>query len=91
MISHVEIWSKSNCPYCSRAKNILRSNNINFMEKILDRDFTREQLLEIYPTAKAFPVVILDGYYIGGYTQLAQKLNEENNDTRQLLNEQVII
>jgi glutaredoxin 3 len=87
MIEHVEIWSKPDCPYCSRAKSVLRTNNIQFTEKVLDRDFTREQLLETYPTAKSFPVIVLDGFYIGGYTQLAQKLNEENNDSRQLLNE----
>jgi hypothetical protein len=54
---------------------------------MLNRDFTREQLLETYPTAKSFPVVVLDGFYIGGYTQLAEKLNEVNNSTQQLLNE----
>jgi hypothetical protein len=58
-----------------------------FTEKMLNRDFTREQLLETYPTAKSFPVVVLDGFYIGGYTQLAEKLNEANNTTQQLLNE----
>jgi glutaredoxin 3 len=90
MIGHVEIWSKPNCPYCSRAKNILRSSNIIFTEKVLDKDFTREILQETYPTAKTFPVVVVDGFYIGGYSQLAEKLNEQNNSTQQLLNEQVM-
>ena len=87
MIGDVVIWSKPDCPYCTRAKNVLRINNISFTERMLNRDFTREQLLETYPTAKSFPVVVLDGFYIGGYTQLAEKLNEVNNSTQQLLNE----
>jgi glutaredoxin 3 len=87
MMGSVVIWSKPNCPYCSRAKNVLTSHGIQFEEKMLDRDFTREILQEQYPTAKTFPVVVVDGFYIGGYSQLAQKLNEENNTTQQLLNE----
>lgn len=87
MIGDVVIWSKPDCPYCSRAKNVLRSNNVQFTEKMLNRDFTREQLLETYPTARSFPVIALDGFYIGGYTQLVEKLNEVNNNTQQLLNE----
>ena len=86
-MNHVVIWSKPECPYCSRAKSVLRNHNINYEEKMLGRDFTREILLETYPTAKSFPVVVIDGFYIGGYTQLAQKLNEENNTSQQLLNE----
>ena len=87
---NVVIWSRVNCPYCVSAKEILRDNNIPFTEKVLDRDFTREFLLETYPTAKTFPVVVIDGYYIGGYNQLSQKLNEEKNSTQRLLNEQVM-
>jgi len=87
MINHVEIWSKPDCPYCARAKSVLRTNNISFTEKMLNRDFTREILKETYPSAMSFPVVVVDGFYIGGYTQLAEKLNEQNNSTQRLLNE----
>lgn len=86
-IGHVVIWSKPNCPYCSRAKNVLTAHNIPFNENVLDRDFTREILTELYPTAKTFPVIVVDNFYIGGYTQLVEKLNELNNSTQRLLNE----
>lgn len=86
-MNHVVIWSKPDCPYCTRAKSALHSRNIAFEERVLGRDFTREILLESYPTAKSFPVIVIDGFYIGGYTQLEQKLNESFNDTRTLLNE----
>jgi glutaredoxin len=87
MNNHIEIWSKPNCPYCSHAKNVLRNANISFTEKMLDIDFTREHLIETYPTAKQFPVVVIDGFYIGGYFELREKLNEEKQNTQQLLNE----
>jgi glutaredoxin 3 len=84
---HVVIWSKPDCPYCTKAKGILNSFNIQYEDLMLDRDFTRENLLETYPNAKSFPVVVVDGFYIGGYSQLEQKLNEDFKDTRKLLNE----
>jgi len=85
-IGRVTVWSKSDCPYV-KSKSILRNFNIPYEELTLNKDFTREQLLELYPTAKSFPVVVIDGFNIGGYTQLEKKLNEEFSDTRKLLNE----
>jgi glutaredoxin len=52
----------------------------------LDEDFTREHLLEMFPDARTFPVILLDGMYIGGYDQL-QTLLESKIDNRKLLNE----
>ena len=88
-MEHIVLWTKPNCTYCSRTKKVLNNHNITFEEKILNINFTREQLQEMYPTAKSFPVIVIDGFYIGGYNQLAQRLNEHNNTTAQLLNEQV--
>lgn len=87
MINNVEIYSKPDCPYCSRAKQVLRTNDISFTEQVLGTDFTREIILEKFPTAKTFPIIVIDGYYIGGYTQLVEELNKQNEDSRRLLNE----
>jgi glutaredoxin len=37
----------------------------------------------------SFPVIVVDGFYIGGYTQLESMLNEQTKSTQQLLNEKV--
>jgi glutaredoxin 3 len=87
MIGNVEIYSKDNCPYCSKAKQLLNTMNIPFTEQKLGVDFTREIILEKYPNAKSYPIVVVDGFHIGGYTQLAEKVNESANDSRKLLNE----
>ena len=65
-IGHVVVWSNPDCPYCVKTKSVLRNAGIAFEEKMLNEDFTREQLLETYPSAKSFPVVVIDGFYIGG-------------------------
>lgn len=86
VINHVEVWTKPNCTYCTRAKQLLSLNNIMYDEFKLDEDFTRETLLEKFPSAKTFPVIVVDGYYIGGFTQLEEMVNEPR-DNRKLLNE----
>ena len=83
----IEIYSKPNCVFCERAKTVLMQRQIPFVEYKLDIDFTREILLEKFSEARSFPVIVVDGFYIGGYDQLQQKLNEETKDTRKLLNE----
>ena len=87
MIGHVEIYSKDNCPYCNRAKQLLNTMNIPFNEQKLDRDFTREILLERFPNAKSYPVVVVDGFHIGGYTQLSEMVSSKTQSSAVLLNE----
>jgi glutaredoxin len=65
-----EIWTKENCPYCVRAKALFNQKGVEYEEKIIGRDTTREQLLERVPHAKTVPQIWLDGEYIGGYTEL---------------------
>ena len=83
----IEIYTKSDCPYCTKAKQLLRDRQIPFTEQKLNEDFTREILLEKFPDAKSFPVVVIDGFRIGGYSELNQKLNEETQNTQKLLTE----
>lgn len=87
MISHVELYTKPDCPYCTRAKQLLKTFNIPFNEQLLGREFTREILLEKFPYAKSYPLVVIDGFHIGGYSQLEEKINEEYKSDKQLLNE----
>jgi len=86
---NVTIYSKPNCQHCTSAKMLLSSKGISYTELKLNEDFSREHLLEIYPSAKTFPVIVVDGFNIGGFDQLRQKLNEETQDNRKFLSEEV--
>ena len=37
---------------------------------MLNQDYSREQFFEIFPTAKTFPQIIINGEKIGGYHEL---------------------
>jgi glutaredoxin len=66
----IEIYSKDNCPYCDKAKNLLEMKSMEFEEYKLDKDFSREEILEWFSGVKTFPIITLDKKYIGGYNEL---------------------
>ena len=68
------VWTKDACPYCVQAKALLEQRGIEYEEKKIGTDFTREQLLEAVPTARTVPQIFLDGELVGGFTELKKKL-----------------
>jgi glutaredoxin len=68
------VWTKDACPYCVQAKALLEQQGIEYQEKKIGVDYTREQLLEAVPTARTVPQIFLDGNHVGGFTELKQKL-----------------
>ena len=68
----IEIWSKPACPYCVKAKQLCEREGHEFVYKMLDEDFTREELFEEFPTARTFPQIKIDGEAIGGFDQLVK-------------------
>ena len=68
------VWSKENCPYCLQAKALLESKGIEFEERNVSKEWTKEQLLEAVPAARTLPQIFLDDNYIGGFTELRKHL-----------------
>ena len=64
---------------------LLASRGIGYNEMKLNEDFTRENLLELFPSAKSFPVIVVDGFNIGGFEQLRQRIDEDFKPTSQRL------
>jgi ribonucleoside-diphosphate reductase alpha chain len=63
-----KIITKSDCPYCSMAKSLLRSQGWTINE--VDRADVPDSDWEW----KTVPQIWLNGQYVGGYTALAEKL-----------------
>ena len=68
------VYTKDNCPYCVKAKALLKGYGLEYVETVIGKDITREEFLDIFPTAKTVPQIILDGERIGGYDDLAKRL-----------------
>jgi glutaredoxin len=73
------IYGKDACKYCFMAIALLSQRDLPFKEFKLGREFTREELLEQFPSARTFPQIKMineDGseVVIGGYDELAKQL-----------------
>ena len=68
------VWSKDQCPYCDQAKALLKSKNIEFEERNITQDWTKEQLLEAVPNARTVPQIFLGEELVGGFQELRKKL-----------------
>ncbi len=64
------IWSKDQCPYCVQAKALLASRGVEYEERNINHEWTREQLLEAVPNARTLPQIFLDQQLVGGFTEL---------------------
>ena len=62
------------------AKSALATHDPEIL--MLNQDYSREQFFEIFPTAKTFPQIIINGVNIGGYHQLEKwmALNKPDDD-----------
>lgn len=84
---HVVVYSKNDCIACTKAKMLLASKNISYTELKLNEDFTRETLLEQFPSAASFPIIVVDGFNIGGTEQLSKMINEQKEPLGKFLTE----
>ena len=66
----IEIYGKTQCPFCDKAKALCERSGEDYVYKQLGTDFEREEMLETFPGARTFPQIIVDGNKIGGYTEL---------------------
>lgn len=69
----IEIYGKSQCQYCDmavmKAQAMVQENDHTYTYKKLGVDFTKEELLEKFPSAKTFPQITIDGNPIGGWNE----------------------
>ena len=68
------VWSKDDCPFCDRAKALLTMKGIEYEERKVGDDYTKEQLIEAVPGARSVPQILIDDKLIGGFTELRQHL-----------------
>ena len=64
------VWSKDACPFCVQAKALLDSRGIEYEERNVQKDWTKEQLLELVPTARTLPQIFIDDKLIVGFNEL---------------------
>jgi len=60
------------CPFCSRAKNLLKKKGVDFVEISVDGDLSlRQKMTERSGGGRTVPQIFIDGKPIGGSDELA--------------------
>ncbi len=70
-MAEVKIYSKNNCPYCERAKNLLKSKGVSYEEINLEGKQAEMQELVKKTGLRTVPQIFINGTLVGGFTDLA--------------------
>lgn len=70
------VFSKTNCPQCVQAKNMIATAGKTYEEKIFGENLTREELLAEFPAARMMPQIkAADGTKLTTLTELKEFLS----------------
>ncbi len=82
----VKIYSTAMCPFCDRAKMLLKKRDIEFTELRVDQDVKLfEEMLALSNGRRSVPQIFIDDKHIGGYDDLVDFDMEgglEKNDSQ---------
>jgi glutaredoxin 3 len=75
---NIFIYTKSRCPNCVAAKQLLKSKGLKFIENDMDDESVRQAFHFAYPDVKQMPQIFIDDQRVGGLAglQAALKLLE---------------
>jgi len=70
-VAKVEIYTTTYCPFCTRAKSLLKSKNIAFVEiDVTEDDALRTKMIELSGGRRSVPEIFINGKIIGGFDEL---------------------
>jgi len=70
-MANIEIYTKEWCPYCAKAKALLKSKGLSYQEVNVTSDEALQQEMVTRSGRRTVPQIFLDGESIGGYDDLA--------------------
>lgn len=71
------VYSKNDCPYCYKIKQVLELTGSNFVVYNLGEHFTKQEFCAEFGEDSTFPQVICDGEKIGGCVETVKYLKEQ--------------
>lgn len=71
----ITVYTKSACPNCTTAKQLLKSNGLEYEERALDEE-RLFQFQVLYPEARQMPQIFIEGQRVGGLAGLQAALKQ---------------
>ena len=70
-MAKVQVYTTTYCPYCTRAKALLKKKGVAFEEiDVTDDAEEREKMVEMSGGRRTVPEVFINGTIVGGYDEL---------------------
>jgi glutaredoxin 3 len=70
-VAKVEIYTKTFCGFCVRARHLLESKGVDFEEYVIDGGGPkREEMIQRAKGRMTVPQIFIDGRHVGGCTEL---------------------
>jgi len=67
----IEVYSGDFCPYCTKAKSLLKKKGLEFSEYNVKRDIKRQaEMAERAPGARTIPQIFINNRHVGGCDDL---------------------
>lgn len=67
MAAKVEIYTWASCPFCMRAKSLLKTKNVDFIEYSIDGDNdARAKMAQRANGKRSLPQIFINDAHIGG-------------------------
>lgn len=73
---NINLYTKSNCPNCIAAKQLLQSKELPFIEIDVELGSRWENLLKEFPDARQMPQVFINDQRVGGLAGLQAALKQ---------------
>ena len=80
-MAKVVVYSKDYCPYCDRAKSLLKSKGVSFEEINLEGQMEKFVELKQKTGMMTVPQIFINDQLVGGYTELAELESKGELDT----------
>jgi glutaredoxin 3 len=80
MKSKVEIYTKSMCPYCTRAKSLLVQKGVDFAEYDASGGTMRAEMLTRAAGRTSVPQIFINDHHVGGCDDLFALENAKGLD-----------
>ena len=71
---NITVYTKSNCPNCVAAKQLLKSKGLAFTEINLDDEAKRSEFNLVHPAARQMPQIFMGDQRVGGLAGLQAAL-----------------
>ena len=73
---NIFVYTKSRCPNCVAAKQLLKSKGLKFIENDMDDESVRQAFYFAYPDVKQMPQIFIDDQRVGGLAGLQAALKQ---------------